>query len=140
MTCGKLFLLREKGIALVKQDKWTCPLPPAPEGELTENSIRTRSSFSSTSTVVSKDKIKSQPQERTMYISCWLFRALFTGLAASRWNGKKERARGGFYVCNSLGSFFFFLNRKWIFWIKPMQSEPDFSLALLLSLLHVMNK
>lgn len=90
MTCGKLFLLREKGIALVKQDKWTCPLPPAPKGELTENSIRTSSSFSSASTVVSKDKIKSQPQERTLYISCWLFRALRTGLAASTEMEKKK--------------------------------------------------
>lgn len=71
MACGKLFLLREKSIALVKQDKWMCPLPPAPEGELTENSIRIHSSFSSAATVVNKGKIKSQPRERGLHISCW---------------------------------------------------------------------
>lgn len=32
MACGKLFLLKGKDVALVRQDKWACPLPPAPEG------------------------------------------------------------------------------------------------------------
>jgi len=47
MACGKLFLLKGRDVALVRQDKWAGPLPPAPEGKAEKNSIRIRSSFSS---------------------------------------------------------------------------------------------
>lgn len=105
MACGKLFLLRGKGIALVKQDKWTCPLPPAPEGELTQNSIRIRSA-------VSKGKIKGSSRSEP-----WISPAGFLQLSLQIWLNLSEkgnkRAGERFYVCNSLSvAFIFYIKKK----------------------------